>query len=100
MPRYKLTIEYDGTPFFGWQRQADALTVQGTIEAALHAFSGAKLTLHGAGRTDAGVHALAQVAHVDLPKDYRTDTVRDALNKYLRPHPIAILAAEHADDHF
>jgi tRNA pseudouridine38-40 synthase len=100
MPRYKLIIEYDGTPFFGWQRQADALTVQGVVETAIHALSGEKLTLYGAGRTDAGVHALAQVAHVDLPKEYRTDTIRDALNKYLRPHPVAILSAEHVADNF
>ena len=100
MPRYKLIVEYDGTPFFGWQRQADALTVQGVIEAAIQSLSGEKLTLYGAGRTDAGVHALAQVAHVDLPKEYRTDTIRDALNKYLRPHPVAILSAEHVADNF
>jgi tRNA pseudouridine38-40 synthase len=100
MPRYKLIIEYDGTPFLGWQRQADGPSVQGSIETALESLTGEKLTVHGAGRTDAGVHALAQVAHVDLPKDYKLGTVRDALNKYLRPHPIAILAAEHVADSF
>ncbi len=100
MPRYKLIIEYDGTPFQGWQRQAHGPSVQGTIEAAIESLSGEKITLHGAGRTDAGVHALAQVAHVDLPKEYKTGTIRDALNKYLRPHPVAILSAEHVADHF
>ncbi|HET9717551.1 MAG TPA: tRNA pseudouridine(38-40) synthase TruA [Pseudolabrys sp.] len=94
MPRYKLTIEYDGTPFAGWQIQADCLTVQGLIAAAVEAMSGEGSLIQGAGRTDAGVHARAQVAHVDLTKDWDTDTVRDALNAHLRPHPIAILAAE------
>jgi tRNA pseudouridine38-40 synthase len=94
MPRYKLTIEYDGAPFSGWQIQADQTTVQGTLIAAIEAFSGEKVQLQGAGRTDAGVHARAQVAHVDLAKDWDTDTVRDALNAHLRPHPVAILSAE------
>jgi tRNA pseudouridine38-40 synthase len=94
MPRYKLTIEYDGGPFLGWQMQAGGLTVQGVLTAALAAFAGEKVTVQGAGRTDAGVHALGQVAHVDLTRHWKTDTVRDALNKHLRPHPIAILAAE------
>jgi tRNA pseudouridine38-40 synthase len=100
MPRYKLIIEYDGTPFIGWQRQPDAPSVQGVIETAVAALSGEKITVHGAGRTDAGVHALAQVAHVDLPKDYKSGTIRDALNKYLRPHPVAVLSAEHVADNF
>jgi len=96
MPRYKLTIEYDGAPFSGWQIQADQTTVQGTLIAAIEAFSGEKVQLQGAGRTDAGVHARGQVAHVDLAKDWDTDTVRDALNAHLRPHPVAILSAEKA----
>ena len=96
MPRYKLTIEYDGAPFAGWQIQADQRTVQGTLAAAIEAFSGEKVNLQGAGRTDAGVHARGQVAHADLAKDWDTDTVRDALNAHLRPHPIAILSAEKA----
>ena len=100
MPRYKLIIEYDGTPFLGWQRQADGLSVHGVIEAAIQSLSGQKVTLHGAGRTDAGVHALAQVAHVDLAKDFKPGTVRDALNKYLRPHPVAILSAEYDAENF
>ena len=94
MPRYKLTIEYDGTPFCGWQIQADQTTVQGVLTAAVEALTGEKTLVQGAGRTDAGVHARAQVAHVDLTKDWDTDTVRDALNAHLRPHPVAVLAAE------
>ena len=94
MPRYKLTVEYDGAPFAGWQIQADQKTVQGTLVAAIEKFSGDKVLLQGAGRTDAGVHARGQVAHVDLARDWDTDTVRDALNAHLRPQPIAILAAE------
>src|SRR5271169_6577999 len=94
MPRYKLTIEYDGAPFAGWQIQADRPTVQGVLTAAIEDLSGEKTPVQGAGRTDAGVHARAQVAHVDLAKDWDTDTVRDALNAHLRPHPVAILSAE------
>ena len=99
MPRYKLTVEYDGRPFAGWQIQADQLTVQGLLTAAVEALSGETL-VQGAGRTDAGVHARAQVAHIDLTKEWDTDTIRDALNAHLRPHPIAILAAERAADDF
>ncbi len=94
MPRYKLVIEYDGGPFRGWQRQADDPTVQGAIEAAVLRFSGESVRLTCAGRTDAGVHAIYQVAHCDLVKEWRTDTVRDALNAHLRPQPVAILSAE------
>jgi tRNA pseudouridine38-40 synthase len=94
MPRYKLTIEYDGAPFAGWQIQADQQTVQGVLMKAIAALSGEQAPVQGAGRTDAGVHARAQVAHVDLAKDWDTDTVRDALNAHLRPHPVAILSAE------
>ncbi len=100
MPRYKLTIEYDGTPFVGWQVQAGGLSVQGLIETAMEALTGEKISIQGAGRTDAGVHALGQVAHAALSKDWQPDTVRDALNAYLRPHPIAVLAAEKAADDF
>lgn len=96
MPRYKLTIEYDGAPFAGWQIQADQTTVQGVLMAAIEALSGEKAPVQGAGRTDAGVHARAQVAHVDLAKDWDADTVRDALNAHLRPHPVAVLTAEKA----
>jgi|SRR5689334_6558542 len=100
MPRYKLMIEYDGAPFSGWQIQADQLTVQGVLSAAIEALSGEKTLMQGAGRTDAGVHARAQVAHVDLNKDWDTDTIRDALNAHLRPHPIAVLSAERVPDDF
>ena len=94
MPRYKLTIEYDGAPFAGWQIQADLITAQGALTAAVEALTGEKVPVRGAGRTDAGVHARGQVAHVDLAKDWDTDTIRDGLNAHLRPHPLAILAAE------
>jgi len=100
MPRYKLTIEYDGTPFVGWQVQDNGPSVQGLITDAIAAFAGERPALQGAGRTDAGVHALGQVAHVDLAKDWDDDTVRDALNFHLRPQPIAVLAAAHAADDF
>jgi tRNA pseudouridine38-40 synthase len=100
MPRYKLTIEYDGAPFCGWQIQADQRTVQGVLTAAIEALSGDKTLVQGAGRTDAGVHARAQVAHVDLSREWSTDTVRDALNAHLRPHPVAVLVAERVADDF
>jgi len=100
MPRYKLTIEYDGTPFAGWQRQANGRSVQEAIEDAVAAFAGEQVIIGGAGRTDAGVHALAQVAHVDLAKDWPVDTVLNALNFHLQPEPVAVLAAELAADGF
>jgi len=102
MPRYKLLIEYDGGPFRGWQVQPQdhVPTVQGCLMAAVEAFAGLRVVVQGAGRTDAGVHATGQVAHVDLERDWRADTVRDALNALLRPHPIAVLAAEKAADGF
>ena len=100
MPRYKLIIEYDGAPFAGWQIQAESLTVQGVLTAAVAAMSGETALVQGAGRTDAGVHARGQVAHVDLGRDWEADTVRDALNAHLRPHPVAVLAAERVADDF
>jgi tRNA pseudouridine38-40 synthase len=100
VPRYKLTIEYDGAPFCGWQIQADQLTVQGVLTTAVEALTGDTVLVQGAGRTDAGVHARAQVAHVDLAKEWSTDTVRDGLNAHLRPHPVAVLAAERVSDDF
>jgi tRNA pseudouridine38-40 synthase len=100
MPRYRLLIEYDGSPFVGWQMQAGGPSVQGAITQALAAFADEKVTVQGAGRTDAGVHALGQVAHVDLARDWRADRVRDALNANLRPHPVAVLAVEKAADSF
>jgi tRNA pseudouridine38-40 synthase len=100
MPRFKLTIEYDGTPFAGWQWQDDAPTVQRALTDAIAAFCGHPVKVAGAGRTDAGVHAFGQVAHVDLEKDWRVDRVRDAINAYLRPHPVAVLSAEKMPDGF
>jgi tRNA pseudouridine38-40 synthase len=94
MPRYKLTIEYDGTPFVGWQMQDNGVSVQGVLTDAIAAFVGERVTVNGAGRTDTGVHALGQVAHVDLAKEWPVDNVRDALNFHLRPQPVAVLAAE------
>ena len=102
MPRYKLTIEYDGAPYLGWQLQADGPTVQGALERAVHEFSGEAARVHGSGRTDAGVHALGQVAHLDLGKDWRADTVRDAMNAKLKLNGdvVSVIAAEAVDDHF
>jgi tRNA pseudouridine38-40 synthase len=100
MPRYKLTVEYDGRPFVGWQVQDNGVSVQGVLTAAVAAFCGETVHVQGAGRTDAGVHALGQIAHVDLTKAWDADTVRDALNAYLRPHPVAVLAAEPAPNGF
>ena len=100
MPRYKLTIEYDGRPFVGWQVQDNGPSVQGVLAAALAEFCGEQASVHGAGRTDAGVHALAQVGHVDLARDWDEDTVRDALNAHLRPHAVAVLRAERVAETF
>jgi tRNA pseudouridine38-40 synthase len=100
MPRYKLTIEYDGTPYVGWQLQDNGPTIQGALTDAIAAFTGERAAVHGAGRTDAGVHALGQVAHVDLVRDWDSDNVRDAINFHLRPQPIAVLAAEQVADTF
>ncbi len=93
MPRYKLTVEYDGRDFVGWQRQANGPSIQAALEAAVQGFCGETVTLEGAGRTDAGVHALGQVAHVDLTMDHETHTVMAALNYHLRPAPIVVVAA-------
>jgi tRNA pseudouridine38-40 synthase len=100
MPRYKIIIEYDGAPFVGWQVQDNGPSVQGAITAAIAAFCGETVAVQGAGRTDAGVHALGQVAHFDLSSERAPDTVRDALNAHLWPQPVAILAAERAPPEF
>jgi len=94
MPRYKLTIEYDGRPFCGWQIQQHLPSVQAALEAAVKALSGEDARVHGAGRTDAGVHALGQVAHVALVRAFPPGRLRDGLNAHLRPHPIGVLSAE------
>jgi len=102
MPRYRLDIEYDGTAYAGWQRQDGPATVQGVIERAIKDFCGEDVTLRGAGRTDAGVHATAQTAHVDLVRNWRDDTVRDAVNAHLQMagETVAILAACAVADDF
>ena len=100
MPRYKLTLEYDGTPFVGWQIQENGPSVQGRLSEAVTAFSGEYAMPRGAGRTDAGVHALGQVAHFDLAKAWPPDKIRDALNAQLRPDPISVLACEPAAGDF
>lgn len=100
MPRYKLTIEYDGTSFVGWQRQANGLAVQQVIEEALFAISGETVSIRGAGRTDSGVHATGQVAHADLSRVWRPDVLRDALNAHIKPRPVGILGAEPVPDTF
>ena len=100
MPRYKLLIEYDGALFVGWQVQDNGLSVQGVLMAAVAAFCGEQVPVQGAGRTDAGVHALGQVAHIALAKAWDTDTIRDAINAHLRPYPVAVLAAEGVADDF
>lgn len=101
MPRYKLLIEYDGVPFHGWQRQGPGLpSVQEAIEKALFSLTGETLTLRGAGRTDTGVHATGQVAHIDLAKDWRPAVVRDGLNAHIRPNPVTILDVEAVPDTF
>jgi tRNA pseudouridine38-40 synthase len=93
MPRYRLIVEYDGTGFVGWQRQDNAASVQGTLEEAIFKMTGEVSTVTGAGRTDAGVHALAQSAHFDLAKDFAADKIRDGLNHFLRPVSVAVIAA-------
>lgn len=102
MPRYRLDIEYDGGPYAGWQRQADQHSVQQAIEQAVEKFSAQAVSLRGAGRTDAGVHATAQVAHLDLDKDWRPDTVRDALNAHLQQagERVAVLKATRVPEDF
>jgi tRNA pseudouridine38-40 synthase len=100
MHRYKLILEYDGTPFVGWQMQENGPSVQGALARAIEAFSGEAVVPRGAGRTDAGVHALGQPAHMDLVKDWQPDKIRDALNAQLRPDPISVLACERAREDF
>lgn len=98
--RYKLTIEYDGTSFVGWQKQDNGRGVQDAIADAIHGFCSERVTVAGAGRTDTGVHALGQVAHIDLARETDADTVRDAINFHLKPEPVAILRAEEVSAEF
>lgn len=102
MPRFRLLIEYDGTPYSGWQRQAGEHSVQQAIETAITGFSGETVTVKGAGRTDAGVHACGQVAHFDLQRDWQPGKVRDALNAHLKlaGESVSILNAQSAPDDF
>jgi len=100
MQRFKLMIEYDGRPFVGWQRQDNGPSVQQALEEAVEAFSGEAVTVHGAGRTDAGVHARGQVAHLDLARPMRGRQVEGALNHHLKPLPIAVLRAEAVGEDF
>lgn len=101
MPRFKLTIEYDGRPYVGWQRQTSGPTVQEALEDAVAAFSGERVEVAGAGRTDKGVHATGQVAHIELASlRFDANTVRKAVNALLRPHPIAVLRVDAVADDF
>jgi len=98
--RFRLTVEYDGRPFMGWQRQPHGPSVQQAIEEAVRAITQEEVTLHAAGRTDAGVHALAMTAHVDVARPITAHRFADGVNAKLRPLPVAILAAEAVDDDF
>ncbi|MFQ5955119.1 MAG: tRNA pseudouridine(38-40) synthase TruA [Kiloniellales bacterium] len=100
MTRYKLTLEYDGGPFVGWQRQENGPSVQQALEQAIDEFAGEAVTVHAGGRTDAGVHACGQVVHFDLAKPADPEVVRDALNHHLRPLPVVVLAAEAVSENF
>lgn len=100
MPRYRMTIEYDGSPFSGWQRQAGQPSVQAAIEDAVSRLGQSEPTLFGAGRTDAGVHALGQVAHIDLEKTWLPEKLIAAINAQLRPDPVSVFDIEEVDDSF
>ena len=99
MPRFALTLEWDGSPFMGYQRQPHGPTVQSTIEAAVHAITGEKVCVHSAGRTDTGVHARAMRAHFDLSRSFNPFRLGEGINAKLKPHPVAVLdCAAAADD--
>ena len=100
MPRLRLILEYDGGPFVGWQYQQNGPSVQQAVEEAVFRFCGERATVHGSGRTDTGVHALGQVAHVDLVLSFASGTVRDAINFHLKPAPIVVLDATQVADDF
>jgi tRNA pseudouridine38-40 synthase len=100
MPRYRLTLEYDGSAFYGWQIQLHDTTVQGVLTDAIAKINGEPAMVQGAGRTDAGVHALGQVAHVDLTREWDTFVLRNAINAGVRPHKISVVLAEPVPDSF
>jgi tRNA pseudouridine38-40 synthase len=100
MPRYRLLVEYDGTPFVGWQRQERGESVQGRLEHAAQRLNGAAVTVFAAGRTDSGVHATGQVAHLDLIKAHEADKVRSALNYHIGRWPVAVVTAEEVGEDF
>ncbi|MGH6828535.1 MAG: tRNA pseudouridine(38-40) synthase TruA [Rhizomicrobium sp.] len=100
MARYRLTLEYDGRSFVGWQRQDNGLSVQAVLEAAIERLSRLRVTVTGAGRTDAGVHALGQVAHFDLERDFASEKIRSALNHFLKPWPVVVLEAVQVEADF
>ncbi|MCF6326789.1 MAG: tRNA pseudouridine(38-40) synthase TruA [Devosiaceae bacterium] len=100
MPRYRITLEYDGTPYVGWQRQPNHPSVQQHVEKAINGFSGEQVDIQAAGRTDAGVHAFGQVAHFDLDRQWDAFRVGQALNFHLKPQPIVVIACELVDDQF
>ncbi|CTQ52414.1 tRNA pseudouridine synthase A [Roseibium album] len=100
MPRYKLTVEYDGRPFCGWQRQANGPSAQAVIERAVKGFSGEEVTIGGAGRTDTGVHATGQVCHVDLSKTWPVKTIMGAMNYHCQPDPVVIMDCEEMHEGF
>jgi tRNA pseudouridine38-40 synthase len=100
LPRYKLILEYDGTGLVGWQRQTNGLSVQEILETACERLTGTSVLVQGAGRTDAGVHATGQAAHVDLPRPYEPARIRGALNFHVRPHAVSVLQVEAVPDAF
>lgn len=100
MPRYQLLLEYDGTPFVGWQRQENGLAVQEVLEIAVHRFCGEYVNAFAAGRTDAGVHALAMSVHIELSKPHAATTVANAINQHLKPHPVAVVDAREVSKDF
>ncbi len=100
MRRFCIVVEYDGTPFVGWQRQDNGPSVQAALETAVHRLTGEEVVVFGAGRTDAGVHAREQVAHFDLSSDWREDKIRDGLNFHLKPNPVAVISGKNVDADF
>jgi tRNA pseudouridine38-40 synthase len=100
MPRYRLILEYDGTPFCGWQRQAGDLSVQQVVEEAIARMSGETVAVQAAGRTDSGVHALGQVVSFDLSREWDPFKIREALNFHTKPHPVAVIDCAAVPDDF